>query len=315
MTSQAFPPPARLILHGRHNQNGVLRQSVRRLREEGHQLEVRVSWEPGDFRVLAWESGRLGQSTVIAAGGDGTIREVVAGLLDLPREERPTLGILPLGTANDFANGAGLFDEEPLDLLLHTALTGPISLIDVARCNGEAFLNLASAGQVAQVTTGANPGHKGLLGKLAYMISGMKFATVVESWPVRLQTPDFQFEGSILALFVGNGRTAGGGYQVCPTALLDDGQLEVTIVPEVPLDDVITLSTKLLAGGTVRDVEFTRFQRVSELEMQTYRDVQINLDGEPFWGNRFAFEIEPQCLRVRLGPTPPLVGQADEAAD
>lgn len=95
--------PALLILNGKGAGNEELRQAVKRLRAEQITLYVRVTWEHGDAARYVAEAAQLGVGTVVAGGGDGTINEVAAALMQLPAHNRPVLGILPLGTANDFA--------------------------------------------------------------------------------------------------------------------------------------------------------------------------------------------------------------------
>jgi lipid kinase YegS len=297
----------RLILHAKHAENDLLRQAVQRLREEGHRIDVRLTWEGDHLTEFARESCDRGHATVIAGGGDGTIRAVVEALLQTPADCRPTLGILPLGTANDFANACGLVRGRTLELQLRNAIVGPTSVIDAARCNGEAFINMATGGQVAEVTTATSRVGKGLLGKLAYMISGVQYAANVESWPLRIRGDGIDFDGDAFAVFVGNGRTAGGGFQLCPEAVLDDGELDVVIVPEVPMEDLVTVSTVLIAGGRIDDVSFVESYRTRRIEVEAPEGVQINLDGEPIRDHEFVFEVVENAIRVRLGPEAPLL--------
>src|SRR3954463_7070921 len=96
----------RLILNGKTAANDALKAAVGRQRKAGHRIEVRVTWEKGDAKRFVAEAGMV--DLVIAAGGDGTLNEVVHGLMGLPEGSRPILGIVPLGTANDFAFGCDI---------------------------------------------------------------------------------------------------------------------------------------------------------------------------------------------------------------
>src|SRR4029453_1142903 len=95
-----------LILNGKVAGNDDLRAAVARQRAAGHRIEVRLTWETGDAQRFVSEAGEV--DLVIAAGGDGTLNEVLHGLMDLSEAVRPILGIVPLGTANDFATGCGI---------------------------------------------------------------------------------------------------------------------------------------------------------------------------------------------------------------
>ena len=95
-----------MILNGKIAANDALKSRGARQRKAGHRIEVRVTWEKGDARRFVSEAGEV--DLLIAAGGDGTLNEVVHGLMDLSEDSRPILGIVPLGTANDFATGCGI---------------------------------------------------------------------------------------------------------------------------------------------------------------------------------------------------------------
>src|SRR5258707_5220607 len=111
MKSKPRSKRVHLILNGKVAGNDALRSAVARQRAAGHRIEVRVTWEMGDARRFVSEAGE--RDLVVAAGGDGTLNEVLHGLMDLSKAERPTLGIVPLGTANDFASGCGIPREPP----------------------------------------------------------------------------------------------------------------------------------------------------------------------------------------------------------
>lgn len=137
--------PALLILNGKGAGNEELRQAVKRLRAEQITLYVRVTWEHGDAARYVAEAAQLGVGTVVAGGGDGTINEVAAALMQLPAHNRPVLGILPLGTANDFAMACNIppSPEQALQL----AIKGRSVPIDLAKVNGERyFINMATGG-------------------------------------------------------------------------------------------------------------------------------------------------------------------------
>ena len=146
-------PPMRLIVNGKAASSPELRTAVNQLREKGHCLEVRVTWEGGDAARLAQEAQRDNVEVVIAAGGDGTINEVVTGLMQSADEPNVAVGVVPFGTANDFAHGCGIPIGDPLAALELILSTKPTP-IDVACCNDRYFLNVASGGFGAEVTAG-----------------------------------------------------------------------------------------------------------------------------------------------------------------
>src|SRR6266487_1062226 len=142
-----------LILNGKAASNDALRAAVVRQREVGHRIELRVTSEKGDARRFVAEAGEV--DLLIAAGGDGTLNEVLHGLMDLSTAARPVLGMMPLGTANDFATGCGIPRDPEQALALCMEGTGVP--VDVGKANEHWFLNAASIGFGAEITATTPP--------------------------------------------------------------------------------------------------------------------------------------------------------------
>jgi len=148
MKIKARDKKVRLIVNGKVATNDALKAAVRRHRKAGDRIEVRVTWEKGDARRFVSEPGAV--DLVIAAGGDGTLNEVVHGLMDLSERSRPILGIVPLGTANDFATGCGIPTDPGKALAL--CMKGEAVPADVGKANDHWFINAASTGFGAAIT-------------------------------------------------------------------------------------------------------------------------------------------------------------------
>lgn len=301
-------PKALLILHGKQALNEDVRLAVTQWRAMGRELAVRVTWEPGDAQRLVREALAAGYRQLVAGGGDGTLREVARELLDSRVEA--SLALLPLGTANDFANSAGI-PLEPLEAL--ALLDQPPVLVDVGEMNGEAFINMATGGFGSRVTATTPEELKRFLGGGAYLLTGLSRFTELSSCHGRFIGPDFRWEGDFLALGIGNGRQAGGGQVLCPQAVLDDGLLDLCIIPAPP-DTVGTLGT-LLSGGLLGIETVAVSGRVGWLEVEAPEPIDINLDGEPLAARHLRFSVRPQALRLHLPEDCPLLGvEVDEAS-
>ena len=161
MNTKARSRKAQLILNGKVAGNPALQNAVVQQRAAGHRIKVRVTRKKGDARRFAAEAGEA--DLLIAAGGDGTLNEVVHGLMDLSKAARPVLGIVPLGTANDFATGCGIPHDPEQALAL--CLEGEALPIDIGKANEHWFLNAASVGFGAEVTATTPPELKRLLGQ------------------------------------------------------------------------------------------------------------------------------------------------------
>ncbi len=285
----------RLIVNGKVAAHPALRPAVADLRGAGHRVEVRITWEAGDATIFARKAALAGIDAVVAAGGDGTLNEVVNGVCRLPPGQRCAVGVIPLGTANDFANAffpAGAAPAEALAL----AARGTPTLIDVGRLGSRAFLNVASGGFGAEITAETPPERKQLLGRAAYLITGLTQAPAIQARPLRLQGPGFSWQGKSFVFAVGNGRQAGGGFQVCPGASLTDGLLDVFVLPEVPLNQLFPLLRNLLRFRVPLDHEAVVYGQYPWLTVEADEEVQVNLDGEPLCRRSYRFTVEPRSL-------------------
>jgi lipid kinase YegS len=301
------PPSACLVLHGKVALREDVRAAVRAVRDEGHRVEVRVTWEGGDAGRFAREAAEAGFDVVVAGGGDGTVNEVVGGLVDEAEAAKPlpSLGIVPLGTANDLARACGI----PLDpfAALRLALSGTASGVDVGRANDRCFLNVATGGFGTQVTVATPNELKKVLGRAAYLLTGLTHFTSIRPAQGRLSGPDFAWEGAFLLLAVGNGRQAGGGYQLCPDARLNDGLLDARLLPQLPSEEIPHVLGVLLREGLDAVQRTLVSARLPWLGIETDQPFQINLDGEPMTETRFRFEVLPRRLQVKLPPGCPLL--------
>lgn len=292
---------ALLILHGKQALNEEVRTAIEDKRASGWEIAVRVTWEGGDAQRLVAEALAAGYRTLIAGGGDGTLRDVAQAMAEADTDA--TLALMPLGTANDFARAA----EVPLEPAGALALLDmPAASIDLGKVGDQMFLNMATGGFGSQVTANTSEDLKKVLGGAAYLFTGLSRFSELHAASGELHGPDFQWSGEMLALGIGNGRQAGGGHVLCPEAMADDGLLDVSILP-APTEVVGTLKD-LLAGGLGLEKLFVR-ARLPWVEIKSSQGLDINLDGEPLTGDSLRFEALPGALRVHLPAHSPLLSR------
>lgn len=269
----------------------VIREEVARLRERGHEVRPALTFEAGDGCRMARWAAQAGAELVVAMGGDGTVNEVVNGLVEAGRGCR--LGIVPLGTANDFAFGLGIPESIPESLAV--AVEGARRTVDVARLNERCFVNVSTGGFGATATEDASSETKRLLGPWAYVVTGVRKFTELRPSRARFTTPEGEvYAGEMLLFAVGNGKRTGGGSLLTPRAELDDGQLDVLIVPAMPRMDFLALLPDLRAGTHVDNADVLYF-RTPALEVEASEPLSVNVDGEP---------VREQSLRYSLSDTP-----------
>lgn len=294
----------RLVLNGRAAALPALREAVRELRGQGHRVEVRVTWEGGDAERYAAEAVADRVEVVVAAGGDGTVNEVVNGLLRADAGPETALAVLPFGTANDFAHCCRI-PVGDLPAALRLILQRPAVPIDVGQVNDRFFLNVASGGFGAEVTRSTPPDMKRLLGGAAYSVMGLVTAAKMTPYRARIRLEDREHVGNVLLLAVGNGRQAGGGFPVTPHALLNDGLLDLMVVHDVEVAEFGSMLSELL-DMRATDNKYVHYRQLDSFELETEKPLQLNLDGEPFRGTSFSFRTLPGRLMCVLPESAPL---------
>lgn len=295
-----------IILHGKQAENEAVREAVQARRDSGWEIAVRLTWEAGDARRWVEEGLQNRCTCIVAGGGDGTLNEVATALVEL--HGAASLAVLPLGSANDFARAAqiplepdaalALLDEEPI-------------LVDIGTANERPFINMATGGFGSLVTANTSEDLKKILGGGAYLLTGLTRFAEVRSAFGRFKGPGFDWEGDFLAMGVGNGRQAGGGHVLCPNAAINDGLLDLCLIPS-PQDVGETLRV-LLSGGMLGLDAVAITTRLPWLEIEASDGLDLNLDGEPMHSARVRFELHKRALRLHLPADSPLL--ADSVAE
>ena len=303
MNAKGRSKRVQLIFNGKVAANDALRAAVGRQREGGHHIDVRVTWEKGDARRFVSEAGEV--DLLIAAGGDGTLNEVLHGLMDLSEATRPILGIVPLGTANDFATGCGIPRDPAKALAL--CMKGEGVPIDVGKANDHWFLNAASSGFGAEITATTSPELKRLLGPAAYTVMGAILAINFHHYQGRLTLPDREITGSGPVAIVGNGRQTGGGIQVAPRASIDDGLLDVLVVRQISPTALLAAAREL--QQLPPDGEYISYWQTPSLEVHPEEAIPVTLDGEPLRFSTVRYEAVPKAIQLIVPPNCPLLSE------
>jgi lipid kinase YegS len=296
MKIKARDKRVRLIVNGKVATNDALKDAVRRHRKAGDRIEVRVTWEKGDARRFVSEPGAV--DLVIAAGGDGTLNEVVHGLMDLSERSRPILGIVPLGTANDFATGCGIPTDPGKALAL--CMKGEAVPADVGKANDHWFINAASTGFGAAITATTSPDLKRLLGPAAYTVMGAILAVNLHHYQGKLILPGREINGSSPVAIVGNGRQTGGGLQVAPRACIDDGLLDVLVIRQISPTALLAAARELQQLPS--DGEYISYWKTPWLEVHPEEPLPVNLDGEPLSFTTVRYEAVPRAIQLIVPP-------------
>ncbi|MDR0183669.1 lipid kinase YegS [Lysobacter arvi] len=304
----------RLILNGKSAGDDAVRDAVGATRAEGTRLDVRLTWERGDAQRYVDEAIADGVQCVIAGGGDGTLGEVAGALAEHHEDADtlPALAAMPLGTANDFATAATIptGPHEALRLISTTKAHA----IDLLRVEADGTrhwcINLASGGFGTEVTVETDDGLKKLLGGLAYLVTGIARMGRIDPIAAHVHGEGFDWRGALIALGLGNGRQAGGGQILCPDARIDDGLLDLTVIPELEGEMATTVATLMREGRSAALERVAERARMRAVMVEAEQPMALNLDGEPVQARRFDIACVPARLRMHLPEHCPLLAPA-----
>jgi diacylglycerol kinase (ATP) len=231
--------------------------------------------EPGDAAKAAAKAAEEGFDYVIAAGGDGTVSEVVNGLASFPR--RPVLGILPAGTSNDLARSLNL--PRDIKAACQQIVKRQTVPLDIGEADGTYFVNIAGCGRLTEITYEVPSKLKTMLGQLAYYVKGLEKLPMLRPIHLEVEGSDFSFSGKVMLCLIANSNTIGGFEKLAPKAHLDDGLLDVILVKQVSLPNLIRLARAALRGEHIRDEQVIYWQ-TDCLRVHSEEHVDLNFDGE-----------------------------------
>ena len=280
-------------------------------------VELRVSGAPGDAIELARVAAREGFGTIVAAGGDGTMSEVVTGLSDHLDDVRT--GFIPIGTGNDFAHSVGIplnveaairilqdDAERRVDIVRLTPLqpavgtSGPIETLYSAASTGPLYLNTAVVGFAGRIANQLDARMRRRWGGLMYLRAAITELADLKSYRMHLTFDDTEsVEVEALMVIVANGPHAAGGIPLAPAARMDDGLLDIVIIPRKSAFGILRLIPSVLRGTHLKRKGVT-LRRAASLTLESTPSAWVNVDGETAGARPFEFQVLPRALRVAV---------------
>ncbi|MCH1624653.1 diacylglycerol kinase [Fredinandcohnia quinoae] len=273
-----------------------LPEVLMRLEGAGYETSCHATTCEGDATNAARIAVERKYDLVVAAGGDGTINEVVNGLAG--QEYRPTLGIIPVGTTNDFARAIGVprTIEGACDVLVE-GITAPI---DIGRVNDKYFINIAGGGRLTELTYEVPSKLKTMLGQLAYYLKGMEILPSIKPTHVSIEYDGKLFEGEIMLFLVSLTNSVGGFEKLAPDSSLNDGLFDLLILKKANLADFIKVASLAIRGEHIHDPHVI-YAKANRIKVNPTDKMQLNLDGE--YGGLLPGEFENlyQHINVLVG--------------
>jgi diacylglycerol kinase (ATP) len=270
-------------------------------------LETVITRSAEHAEQVAATALQSGAEALYIAGGDGTLNAALRGLVAAGGPASLALGVIPFGTGNDFAKALGL-GEEP-EAAITTLLRQRTIAVDLGMLNDRPFVNTSAGGFVADVSEAVTEGLKDQVGKLAYLIGGARALLGSEPFTASLTRrtgdagPSAAWAGQVRMFAVCNARFIGGGYPIAPDAAIDDGLLDVLIVPRIPVLEFVAVLQRLAAGEAQSAGQVLYF-RAPSFELTFDRRVRVNTDGEVLEAERCSYDVRPRAARFFCGVEP-----------
>lgn len=255
------------------------------------EILIRKTLGQGDAARFAEASGSFEHLIVI--GGDGTLHEVVNGLMSLPKDERPTVGLVPGGTCNDFARALDL-PVEPIEAARLFKMSH-VQPVDVMRVNDRYGLNFIGVGLIADASRQIDPLQKESLGSIGYFLATIRQFRELDPFDVRIeQDGEVVHDGPVSFLYVGNGAYLGTVPTKLPTQSFNDGLVEVVHSSAIGFPMIRQLLTQQL-GLEQSSPEWVHLQ-MAQLTVHLSESQIIDVDGEHFETDRLHIDVLPSEL-------------------
>jgi len=305
-----MPPKVKIILNPMADMGNAWRvaRDLRSITEQHGNVTWSGTVYPGHAIELARQASEEGYDRIVAMGGDGTVHEVMNGIMQVAENKRPVLAIVPVGSGNDFAHGIGATKES--DKALRRALDGEASTVDLGLMTGEGgrkeyFDNTLGIGFGATVTIRSHrlPLLRGFLMYLTAVLQTI----IIDHNPIKMQieTDSEKWEQKVIYLVLCNGPREGGGFLIAPEAKIDDGILHYAMITNVSRPMMLRIVPEVMRGthGRFKQVKMGTCKKFT---LSADRPLYIHADGEIFSGpgsdvRKVSFEILPGALKIVRG--------------
>ncbi|MEC0168250.1 diacylglycerol kinase family protein [Paenibacillus graminis] len=278
---------------GKEEALDYLRSVEELLQSQGYEVTVKETQQEGDATGYSIAACKAGADMIVSIGGDGTLHETINGLSG--QAHQPKLGIIPLGTVNDFARALQipLIPEEAIRTLAFSR----VQLVDAGRLNNRLFINVVAAGKLAESLTSVSSDDKSRFGALAYFKEGIKELAGNASYPLTIQHDGYTWVGETPLFLAALTNSVGGFEKLAPEAAVDDGLIHCFIIKNLHFFNTLTVSLSVLLGNLKnhKDVDYFTAREVTVTSSDT---VRTNVDGEEGPALPVKLSVLPRHIRV-----------------
>lgn len=253
-----------------------LPEVLEKMEKAGYETSCHATTCEGDAIQAARVAVERKFDLVIAVGGDGTLNEVVSGIAKF--EDRPKVGLIPMGTTNDFARAVHI--PRDINKAVNIILKGDSIPVDIGLMNDDRyFINIAGGGRLTELTYEVPSKLKTVLGQMAYYLKGIEMLPSIRSSRVRIEYDGQVFDDSAMMFLIGLTNSVGGFEKLAPDASINDGKFTLLILKELNMAEFIRVASLALRGEHLSDPHVI-YAKASKITVTTEERVLLNLDGE-----------------------------------
>lgn len=272
---------ARIIYNptsGREAFKKHLPEVLEKLEIAGYETSCHATTCSGDATHAAIDAVEREFDIVVAVGGDGTLNEVVTGISRCEKEKRPKLGLIPMGTTNDFARAVHI--PRNVEDALQIIIKGETIPVDVGLVDDEKyFINIAAGGRITELTYEVPSKMKTMLGQMAYYMKAIEMIPSIKSAHMKIQIDDEIFDENAMMFLCALTNSVGGFEKLAPDASINDGLFTVLIVKECSITEFVKLAALALRGEHL-DSPSVIYRKAKYVQVSSNEQVHLNLDGE-----------------------------------
>lgn len=252
-----------------------LPEVLEKMEKAGYETSCHATTAEGDATVAAADAVKRNFDLIVAVGGDGTLNEVVSGVSGF--EERPKIGLIPMGTTNDFARAVHI--PRDINKAVDIILEGNSIPVDVGLMNDRHFINIAGGGRLTELTYEVPSKLKTVLGQMAYYLKGIEMLPSIRSSKVRIEYDGHVFDDHAMMFLIGLTNSVGGFEKLAPDASINDGKFTLLILKELNMAEFIRVASLALRGDHLSDPHVI-YAKASKISVSSDERVLLNLDGE-----------------------------------
>jgi diacylglycerol kinase (ATP) len=252
-----------------------LPEVLEKMEKAGYETSCHATTAEGDATIAAADAVKRQFDLIVAVGGDGTLNEVVSGVSGF--EERPKIGLIPMGTTNDFARAVHI--PRDINKAVEIIIEGNSIPVDVGLMNDRHFINIAGGGRLTELTYEVPSKLKTVLGQMAYYLKGIEMIPSIRSSKVRIEYDGHVFDDHAMMFLIGLTNSVGGFEKLAPDASINDGKFTLLILKELNMAEFIRVASLALRGEHLSDPHVI-YAKASKISVSSDERVLLNLDGE-----------------------------------